>query len=98
MVQYQQVSGQWLSQLESAPTFFPTVEEFTDPIAYIRSIQTEGSKHGAHAAHTSLPALRSEYGPHEPFCCAGICKIVPPVVPTVPSGLVRHVQSMQNAG
>lgn len=91
MVQHQQVSGQWLSQLESAPTFFPTVDEFTDPIAYIRSIQTEGSKHGAYAAHTSSSALRSDYGPYEPFWCAGICKIVPPVVPTVPSGLVRRL-------
>lgn len=63
MLQYQQKQGHWLSQLETGPTFHPTFEEFQDPIAYIRSIQSEGSKHG-------------------------ICKIVPPVVPAVPSGLV----------
>ncbi|KAL0054042.1 hypothetical protein WJX82_002859 [Trebouxia sp. C0006] len=63
MLQHQQSQGHWLSHLETAPTFYPTPDEFQDPIAYIRSIQTEGSKHG-------------------------ICKIVPPFIPTVPSGLV----------
>ena len=58
MLQHQQAHGHWLSQLEAAPTFYPTEEEFQDPISYIRSIQTEGSKHGTPGA---LPrfALRS---------------------------------------
>ena len=50
MLQYQQKQGHWLSQLETGPTFHPTFEEFQDPIAYIRSIQSEGSKHGASIA------------------------------------------------
>ena len=50
MLQYQQKQGHWLAQLEAGPVFHPTLEEFQDPIAYIRSIQTEGSKHGALAA------------------------------------------------
>ena len=48
MVQHQQTSGQWLAQVESAPTFCPTVQQFQDPISYIRSIQTEASKHGSY--------------------------------------------------
>lgn len=47
MLQYRQKHGQWLSQLETAPTFYPTFDEFQNPISYIRSIQAEGSKHGA---------------------------------------------------
>ena len=58
MVQHQHTSGQWLSQLESAPTFFPTVEQFQDPISYIRSIQTEGSKHGAYTAVAAFGSAR----------------------------------------
>lgn len=87
MVQHQKTSGQWLSQLESAPTFFPTVEQFQDPISYIRSIQTEGSKHGACAADAAFSSARDLQKTYYSRC-AGICKIVPPVVPTVPSGLV----------
>ena len=58
MVQHQHTSGQWLSQLESAPTFFPTVEQFQDPISYIRSIQTQGSKHGACIAVVAFGSAR----------------------------------------
>ena len=58
MVQHQHTSGQWLSQLESAPTFFPTVEQFQDPISYIRSIQTEGSKHGVCNAVVAFDSAR----------------------------------------
>lgn len=58
MVQHQHTSGQWLSQLESAPTFFPTVEQFQDPISYIRSIQTEGSKHGEYTADAVFGSAR----------------------------------------
>lgn len=57
MIQHQQISGQWLAQVESAPTFCPTVEQFQDPISYIRSIQTEASKHGAYGV--AMLAFRS---------------------------------------
>ncbi len=94
MLQHQQSQGHWLSHLETAPTFYPTPDEFHDPISYIRSIQTEGSKHGELAG---LPrfALRSTNWRmlvRNFACSAGICKIVPPVIPTVPSGLVRQTQ------
>ena len=58
MLQHQQSQGHWLSHLETAPTFYPTPDEFQDPIAYIRSIQTEGSKHGELAGPPKF-ALRS---------------------------------------
>ncbi|KAG1175086.1 hypothetical protein G6F70_004532 [Rhizopus microsporus] len=32
--------------LEEAPTFYPTKEEFKDPLAYIEKISTEGAKYG----------------------------------------------------
>ncbi len=58
MLQHQQSQGRWLSHLETAPTFYPTPDEFQDPISYIRSIQTEGSKHGELAGLPEF-ALRS---------------------------------------
>ena len=58
MLQHQQTNGHWLSQLETAPTFYPTAGEFADPIAYIRSIQTEGSKNGA-SSSSPASTLRS---------------------------------------
>ncbi len=93
MLQHQQSQGHWLSHLETAPTFYPTPDEFQDPIAYIRSIQTEGSKHGELAGPPKF-ALRSTtaYARTKLACSAGICKIVPPLIPTVPSGLVRQTQ------
>lgn len=32
--------------LEEAPTFYPTKEEFKDPLAYIEKISAEGAKYG----------------------------------------------------
>lgn len=32
------------SSVPSAPTFYPTEEEFQDPVAYINSIRPEGEK------------------------------------------------------
>lgn len=46
MLRYQQGKSDWLAQVKPAPTFYPTAQQFEDPIAYIRSIQAEGSQHG----------------------------------------------------
>ena len=46
MLRYQQGKSDWLAQVKPAPTFYPTAQQFEDPIAYIRSIQAEGSVHG----------------------------------------------------
>ena len=93
MLQHQQTQGHWLSQLKPAPTFYPTEAEFEDPISYIRSIQTEGSKHGETRTWLHLVLRSTTVGvSQQPACLAGICKIVPPVIPTVPSGLVSSVK------
>ncbi|CAI7740337.1 unnamed protein product, partial [Closterium sp. NIES-53] len=53
----------WIRRIPECPVYYPTEDEFRDPLAYIEKIRPEASLHG-------------------------ICKIVPPVLPTVPAGHV----------
>lgn len=45
----------WVEDLPEAPVYYPTVEEFRDPVAYIQSIQQEASLHGAQRVHGAGP-------------------------------------------
>jgi hypothetical protein len=37
----------WIHELQDAPVYYPTPEQFADPIGYIRSIQGKAAKYGA---------------------------------------------------
>jgi jmjN domain len=47
MVDFHQQQAAWMDRMPEAPTFFPTREQFEDPLAYIRSIQQEAAQYGA---------------------------------------------------
>lgn len=47
MVDFHQQQAAWMDRMPEAPTFFPTREQFQDPLAYIRSIQQEAAQYGA---------------------------------------------------
>lgn len=36
----------WLGDVQAAPTLTPTLEEWADPLAYVRSVQEQVSKYG----------------------------------------------------
>ena len=46
MVEFHQAEAGWMESLPDAPTFRPTVAQFADPLAYIRSIQKEAAAAG----------------------------------------------------
>ena len=46
LLEYSQNTGAWLADMKDAPIFYPTSEEFQDPMRYIQSIQAEASKFG----------------------------------------------------
>lgn len=46
MVGYHSGNGEWIYQIPEAPTFYPTAEEFEDPIRYIQKIQAEACRFG----------------------------------------------------
>ena len=48
MVDFHQQQAAWMDRMPEAPTFFPTREQFEDPLAYIRSIQQEAAQFGTH--------------------------------------------------
>ena len=61
MVDFHKQQAAWMDRMPEAPTFFPTREQFEDPLAYIRSIQQEAAQYGAelkcmHARHHCLNA------------------------------------------
>lgn len=72
MLQHQQTQAHWLSQLKPAPTFYPTEAEFEDPISYIRSIQTEGSKHGETRTWFHLVLRSTNVCSQQPACLAQV--------------------------
>ena len=43
---YLKKDGSWLQNMTDAPTYYPTSEEFKDPLKYIQSIQAEACKFG----------------------------------------------------
>ncbi|CAA2938120.1 Hypothetical predicted protein [Olea europaea subsp. europaea] len=53
----------WTDKIPECPIYYPTKEEFDDPLLYLQKIAPEASKHG-------------------------ICKIVSPVLASVPAGVV----------
>ena len=64
----------------------------------IRSLTSVAFRQKARSTVSWLVCLSLRYDlqtglcSYETACSAGICKIVPPVIPTVPSGLVRQTQ------
>lgn len=51
----------WRSEIVSAPTYYPTWEEFQDPMQYIASIGPEASKYGEpRASLNSYLALQTK--------------------------------------
>ncbi|KAK9842710.1 hypothetical protein WJX74_001062 [Apatococcus lobatus] len=66
----QAAEGGWLSDVDQAPTFRPTLEEFESPLRYIEKVRVAAAPYG-------------------------ICKIIPPVAPAVPAGLVLERQAVE---
>ncbi len=67
-------AGRYQTEVPSAPTFYPTPEQFQDPVAYIESIRAEGEK----CAPGPCPSRRS-------WGQAGDCSCIHPGAP-LPQG------------
>ncbi len=52
MVGFYEAEAGWMDALAEAPTFRPTVEQFADPLGYIRSIQKEAAAAGGLLTHS----------------------------------------------
>lgn len=47
MCSFRAHEGSWVDRLPDAPTFYPTAEEFADPVLYIRKLQSRvAAEHG----------------------------------------------------
>lgn len=46
LIQWSLSSSLYLQSVPAAPVFYPTSEEFADPLTYISKIRSEGEKHG----------------------------------------------------
>lgn len=47
MIQYHKDGATWLEAIPEAAVFRPTMQQFANPLAYIRSIQQEAAGSGA---------------------------------------------------
>ena len=41
----------WVNEIQDAPTYYPSLQEFQDPMAFLEMIQPEAAKYGGPAAH-----------------------------------------------
>ena len=69
MVEYHDGDGDWIYQIPEAPTFFPTQEEFEDPIRYIQKIQGEACRFGKLCYCASPTLLLLSVKPAEECFC-----------------------------
>lgn len=83
----------WIENIAECPVYYPTKQDFMqDPLHYIQKIAAEASKYGEclnvghllcafHVVNACLFLTLHDF-------CSGMCKIVSPVVASVPAGMV----------
>lgn len=64
LMEFTKNSGAWLKDMKDAPTYYPTAQEFEDPMRYIQSIQAEASKYGKPCQYSEVHIL----GVYQSFC------------------------------
>jgi len=90
--------AKWMGRMPEAPVFHPTPEEWKKPMAYIRKIRPEAEPFGkiriivVKQLYSRLAAVLKPVSMRR-LCCAGICKIIPPMTSSVPASTVSRTHN-----